>query len=390
MDKQERDTHPHKMRSILHVVNIYFVLPYFIGEQLNYFKERGYSTHIICSPSKELKPFCNKYDSHYKEVKIARAISIATDVIAILKTIRYIRKNKIKTVVGHTPKGGMVAMIAAFLAGAEKRIYFRHGLVYETSKGLKRKMLITIDRITACFATKVINVSPSVAKRAIEDKLNSPYKQLLLSKGTCNGIDTKKFSKHNLHAEKLQEIREQLALTEEDYIVGFSGRLVRDKGIIELVHAFKQVSKENITCKLLLIGMFEERDGLPLDVIEEIKNNPKIVTTDYVSYSEIEYYYGLMDLYILPSYREGFPTSVLEASAMELTVITTRVTGCIDSIQENETGFFIENEANSIATTLTKAIKSKEKCKEMGKKGRVFVLNNFSQEIIWKEILKQC
>lgn len=132
--------------NILHVVNIYFVIPFFLGNQLTYFREKGYDMHIVCSPSEELKDYAKQQGFKYKEIPILRKISLVQDLKSVWQIFRYIRKNKIEIVTGHTPKGGLLAMIAAFLAGTKIRIYFRHGLVYETSKGLKRYLLVTMDR----------------------------------------------------------------------------------------------------------------------------------------------------------------------------------------------------------------------------------------------------
>lgn len=279
-------------------------------------------------------------------------------------------------------------MIAAYIMHVPVRIYFRHGLVYETAKGFKRKLLLYMDRLSAQLATKVVCVSPSVYKRSLEDKLNIASKQILLSKGTCNGVDIERFNRDNLDCSRIERLKADLGLNRYSFIIGFTGRMVRDKGIIELVNAFKclQVNHQNIA--LLLVGMLEERDALPENIVNEIKSNSSIIYTGYVENATIEYYYALMDIFILPSYREGFPTSVLEASAMKLPIITTRVTGCIDSIIEGETGLFVEHNIESIVEAIEKLYKSKCLRKSFSTNGRRFVEMNFEQHIIWEEIEK--
>ena len=373
---------------ILHVVNISFVVPYFLGKQLNYFVSKGYKEYIVCSPSEELENFSKEFAFEYKEIPILRKISIVTDLKAVISSIRYIREEKMDVVVGHTPKGGLIAMLAAFFCGVPKRIYFRHGLVYETSTGLKRHLLMNIDRVAALLATKVVCVSDSVGKRSTKDKLNGPRKQVILSRGTCNGIDIERFSKSNIDSDVAEQYRKELGITKGDLVIGFTGRLVRDKGIIELVQAFEHVQSELPNVKLLLVGRLEERDALPLDVVESIKKNPNIITTGYVLNSTIENYYSLMDLFVLPSYREGFPTSVLEASSMGVPVVTTKATGCIDSIIENETGLFVEHTSEALYGALSRLLQDEQLRTQMGKNGRVFVENNYRQEIVWNEIEK--
>lgn len=376
------------MKKILHVVNISFVIPYFLGKQLNYFNDSGYKEYIICSPSDELKDFSLQYNFKYKEVDILRSISIFKDLIAVFDTIKYIRENKIDIIVGHTPKGALIAMLAGFICRIPKRIYFRHGLVYETSTCFKRLLLKNIDRIASSLSTKIICVSESVCIKSIADRLNNKGKQQLLSRGTCNGIDIKRFSKNSISKDKLTALKNKIGIEDNDFIIGFTGRLVRDKGIQELVNAFNLLSYKHPNIKLLLVGKLEERDALSQTVVDVILNNSNIITTGYVPNSSIEYYYALMDIFVLPSYREGFPTSVLEASSMEVPVITTRVTGCIDSIIEGETGIFVDNTGLSLYNGLESLYKDKQAREYMGHKGRLFVEKYFRQEIIWNEIEK--
>lgn len=374
--------------NILHVVNISFVIPYFLGEQLLYFRNKGYNEFIICSPSQDIEYYSQMYKFQYLSIEILRRISIFKDIKAIYKTVRYIRHKHIDIVTGHTPKGALIAMLAAYIACVPFRIYFRHGLVYETSTGFKRKLLIVMDKFTSVLATKIVCVSPSVCHKSIEDKLNVASKQYLLSRGTCNGIDICKFSTKNLDEVRLRKLKDELNIEQIDFVIGYTGRLVRDKGIIELVHAFQTLQCKYVTLKLMLVGMLEERDALPSDIVESIKQNSRIINTGYVQNSNIEYYYALMDVFVLPSYREGFPTSVLEASAMELPIITTKATGCIDSIVEKETGIFVKHDSESIAMAIELLYLDEVGRKEYGKRGRKFVVDNFEQHIIWDEIEK--
>lgn len=376
------------MKNILHIVNISFVIPYFLGEQLSFFTRNGYKEYIICSPSEELKSLSKVYNFEYQTVDVLRKISIWKDLKAVWVTTKYIRQKHIDIVTGHTPKGALIAMLAAYIMRVPIRIYFRHGLVYETSFGLKRNLLMFIDRFAARLATKVVCVSPSVCRKSLKDRLNPIHKQVLLSKGTCNGIDVDRFCNRSINEQSLCELKNNLKINPSDFVIGFTGRLVKDKGITELVCAFQQLQSKYANIVLLLVGMLEERDALPKEVVDAIKGNPKIVNTGYVENVKMEYYYAMMNLFVLPSYREGFPTSVLEASAMELPVITTKVTGCIDSIIEEETGTYVEHDSDNLAIAIENFYHDEILCHEYGKNGRKFVVDNFEQHIIWKEIEK--
>lgn len=370
--------------NILHVVNIYFVLPFFIGDQFKYFKSKNYNLNVVCSHSKYLKDYAATQGFDYLETAINRSISIKDDIGSIAKICRFIRKKRIDIIIGHTPKGGLLAMIAGYLCRVPKRIYFRHGIVYETSHGLKRFILKTVDRIASLCATQIICVSPSVLKRSIEDKLAPAWKQLIIHHGTCNGVDTSgKFNPINIDKQKIEDLREKYGIQSDDFVIGYSGRLVRDKGIIELIGAFDQL-KDAENCKLLLVGMFEERDALPQDIKDRILNDPRIIFTGFVN-GGMEYYYSLMNVYVLASYREGFPTGVLEAQSMAKPVVTTRVTGCCDSIIDGVTGLFSDNSSEDIARKIN-MIRLENKID--GESGRKWVIDFFDNRIIWNELEK--
>ncbi len=371
-------------KNILHVVNIYFVLPYFIGDQFKYFKEKGYNMNVVCSPSEYLSDYAQKQGFEYLESPVNRNISISQDFVSIRNICKFVKKQKIDIVVGHTPKGGLLAMIAGWLMRVPIRIYVRHGLVYETSKGLKRFILMSVDRLTSFCSTKVVCVSPSVLRKSIEDHLAPAKKQMIWHKGTCNGIDTlNHFNPAVIVPARLTGLKARYGIGEDDFVIGYSGRLVRDKGIIELVRAFDKLQLAD-NCKLLLVGMFEKRDALPEDIQERILNDSRIIYTGFIN-GGMEYFYSMMDIYVLASYREGFPTGVLEAQAMEKPVITTRVTGCCDSIIDGRTVFFVNNTAEDIVEKIDKIRLDKA---IDGCEGRKWVIENFDSRLVWKEIEK--
>ena len=333
-----------------------------------------------------LAAYAKENDFDYRVLPVLRSINPIQDIKTVIGICRYIKQKQIGIVVGHTPKGGLLSMIAGWLMRVPKRIYFRHGLVYQTSRGLKRFILMSVDRLASLCATKIVCVSPSVLQHSIHDHLASPSKQIILHKGTCCGIDTEgKFNPSNIDLQKLSRMKSKWGIADDDWVIGYSGRLVRDKGIIELVRAFRDVKKANAHYKLLLVGMFEVRDALPDDVQQDIKNDTQIVWTDFQN-SDMEYFYAMMNVYVLASYREGFPTGVLEAQSMQVPVITTRATGCCDSIQEGITGLFVEHDVAQLADAIRSIHDARSSVD--GQKAREWVRNNFENHIVWNEIEK--
>ncbi len=371
--------------NILHVVNVSFVLPYYLGNQIDYFQSKGDKIFIACSFSNELVDFCESKNVIFLPIPVVRGINPFTDIYSVFKLFFFVKKYNISVVVGHTPKGGLLAMLVGFISRIERKIYFRHGLMFETSRGLKRFVLVQIERFTGFLADKVICVSRSILMNSNNLKLSDSHKNILLNKGTCNGIDAlEKFNPDLVNQDQIDQLRFSIGIEDNDFVVGFVGRLVNDKGISELVEAWKLITNEFSKVKLLLVGPFENRDGLSESHISFIRDEISIVHVDYTNDPVI--YYRLMNLFILPSFREGFPTVVLEASAMNLPVITTRKTGCIDSIEEYKTGIFCEIEPSSIYDAIGTFMKDTSKIESFGSFGRKRVLENFSQEIIWNEL----
>lgn len=371
-----------KTIKILQVVNIPFVLPYYFGDQINFLKNNNIDVTIACSPGPELESFCNKYNINKQAIDIVRKVDLITDFRSLIKLICLLRREKFDFVVGHTPKGALLSMLAAKVVGVKNRIYFRHGIVYETTSGMKKGLMKFLEKLTSNCATKIVSVSKSVELYSINAKINSPGKSILLNKGTCNGVDVQRFSKNN----SIFDFPEVI-LHEEDFVVGYVGRLVNDKGINELIEAWKLISTKIEKAKLLLVGPFEERDSLSQKTKQFILNEPSIVFTDLVE--DAVPFYNKMDVFILPSYREGFPTVVLEASSMSLPVITTRSTGCVDSIVENQTGVFTQINGRDIANKILYYFENPEVRREHGAAGRKWVSINFDQHIVWQHIINE-
>lgn len=376
------------MKNILHVVNIDFVIPYFLGEQLNYMTKRGYKIHLICSPSEYLKPLSIKYNFFYEEIPILRQFSFFTDFCSIIKICICIRKNKINIINGHTPKAGLLAMCAGFFMRVPKRIYFRHGLLYETSHGLKKVIFILSEKFASLLATKVVCVSPYLIERSIRDRLSSPTKLHLLYKGSCNGVDVyNKFNPVNVSIESKRLLRLKYNLPLDAWIIGYTGRLVKDKGIVELVEAFELLQKKYSKIYLLLVGPEEERDKLPLKTKHAMKCDNRIILTGLIE-NNIEYYYAIMNVLILPTHREGFGTSILEASSMQIPVVTTDFTGSRDAIVNGVTGLYTDGTPLSLVNKIEILYNDREYAINLGIQGRRFVEDNFEQQLVWKEIEK--
>ena len=373
---------------VLHVFTLLTTPESFFYGQFGYLAEHGHEIHLVTDDEEDIE-FSRRNHIIYNRIPIIRAISPMGDIGTIKKLMQLIRREKYDAVFGHTPKGAMVAMIAAKLAGVKTRVYYRHGLIYTTAKGLKRSILKTVERLTAACATHIVNVSPSLSKLAVKDHLNSDRKQTVIGLGTCGGIDTIDiFNPTKVSQEKVSALRHALGVPDNAYVVGFCGRLCRDKGIIELIEGFRifQQAHPDIVSCLLLVGPYDARDILPPQVKDEIEENHSIVAPGSVSHHFLPDYYSLMDVFVFPSYREGFGMTVLEASAMRIPVLVSRSHGCVDSIRENITGCYIDLTSQSIASGLTDMLDQQLR-QRLGNSGRDFVTQNFERTRMWPKIL---
>ena len=376
------------MKKILEIINLADSARGFIGNQFSFLqKNGGYEMHLICTPDEAIDAFVKQHDVRYKPITIERQLNIVKDLKAIFEISRYIRRYRIDIVIGHQAKGMLLAMFAATIARAPYKIIMAHGVLVDTMHGLKKSLMVFEERFIARLADITICVSDSVRQRRLEEGIDRAEKQVIIGDGTCNGVDAiNQFNPQNIDVTLLTSLRAQFKLTENDYVIGFCGRMVKDKGIVELIDAFSIVAKTCSNAKLLIIGPKEQRDSIPAETYDIIEKNNRIIFTGSVDRYKMQCYYALMDSFVLPSYREGFPTVVLEASAMSIPVITTKATGCIDSIIDGETGLFVDIDASSIANAIIE-LNDKQKGKDIGSRGRELVLRKYEHQIVCSNML---
>ena len=378
-------------KCVLEIITLPSSAEAFIGDQFSFFQQEGdYEMHLICSDGDGLAEFAKRQQIKYQPVEINRQLAPWKDIKAVFQIAQYIRKNHIDLIVSHYfPKASLIATLANLLAGNKTKVMIAHGVLHDTMHGIVRKLVIWEQMFDVFFAKKVVCVSPSVARRRREDGIEKAEKQLILGGGSCNGVDALvKFNPENIPAEEVDLLRLQFGLLKSDFVVGFSGRLVHDKGIAELSQAFILLKQRHPwkSIKLLIIGEPELRDSVPREVMNVLYSSKDVVFTGRVPYSEIQKYYLLMNVLVLPSYREGFPTVVLEAGSMGIPVVVSKATGCIDSIKEGVSGLFTEIQPEAIADNIARFLDMKY-AEEMGTNARQYVVENYDQRIIRKYML---
>lgn len=370
------------MKRILEITNLASSAINFIGEQFSAFSQKGHEMHLICSPGNGIDEFCVQHGIHYHPVLLERRTRPLRDLKALWNIARYIKQKKIDVVICHQEKSRLLGTLAAWLLRVPVRIIYAHGVIVDTMHGAKKRFFIIEGRFVSLMAHKVICVSPSVMRRRIENGIDKPEKQVLIGCGTCNGVDTKlKFNPSFISTSEIEEIKRKFDITTSDFVIGFVGRIVRDKGVIELVKAFRLLIERHPSrvFKLLVIGIIEKSDSVPQNIIDFLESSPNVVFTGHIPHDIISKYYMLMNLVVLPSYREGFPTVILEAGSVCVPVVVSRSTGCIDSIVDGETGLYADIEPNDIADKIERFF-NKDFALKIGKQARERICANYERQ----------
>jgi glycosyltransferase involved in cell wall biosynthesis len=341
----------------------------------------GFDVSLISSPGPEQESIRAEGASIF-DVPMNREISPLADLVSLWRLWRVLRRIRPDVTDSGTSKAGLLGGVAAVLAGVPHRIYTLHGLRLETTQGLKRKLLTIAERVACRCAHRVHCVSPSLCARAIGLGLVNPDKAVVVGPGTCNGVDVDCFHASLDARQKASDLRCRLGIHQDASVIGFVGRFTRDKGIPELYQAFISLREYHPNLRLLLVGDYEAGDPIAEDVRRAIEGNPEVIRVGFVP--DAAPYYHLMNLCVLPTYREGFPGVPLEAQAAGKPVVTTRATGAIDSVLDRQTGFIVPvGDVNALSAAIDRLLGDPSLRKRMGEAGRVWVEAVFRREIVW-------
>ena len=336
---------------------------------------------LVSSPGSELKKIADTEKVKFKSIAMKREISLKDDILSFSKFLWLFSTQRPDVIHCNTPKASLLSLVAGYMTRTPNRIYYIHGLRYEGATGKKRKLLKNIEKLNCFCATHIIAVSNGV-KQKVEQQLTS--KQVdVINYGSANGLDINEFSNHNYNA---KIIREEYGISENDFVFGFVGRLVKDKGIGELVGAFNQLEQKDI--KLILVGKYEpDLDPLSQETLQIIKSNPNIIEVGFQK--DVKKFLSIMDLFVSPSYREGFGLSVLEANLMKIPALVTNITGYSEIINEGKNGFFVEPKTSEeLFKKMSHILHTKEKLKNMKQDCFDEVANKYSRKEVLQKALE--
>ena len=322
-------------------------------------------------------------------IPLTREITPVKDLKALWILYRQLRTIKPDIVHSHTPKAGIVGMIAAWMARVPVRIHTVAGLPLQTAIGKKRWLLENIEKLTYSFATQVWPNSNSLYNFIVKENFAKPSKLKVIGKGSSNGIDISEFDKKTLDENVLADIKDKIKYSDSNRYLLFVGRVVKDKGIEELVEAFLSIKKKYNNLKLIIVGPVEHKlDPLSVGITQNIENDDDIITTGFSSL--VKYYMYLADLFVFPSHREGFPNVPMQAALMDCPVIASRITGNTDIVDDRENGILhTVSDSDSLESSIEFALDHPDDMTRMAAKLKEKVINNFDRRVIQEKILKE-
>ncbi len=364
-----------------------------LSGQLRYLAEKGFDVIYVSSAGRirdEMSPqhFLSLIEGVKTiEVPMAREITPVRDLLALWRLWRIIRTLRPAVTNVGTPKAGLIGGIAAWLNRIPCRFYTLHGLRFETTSGLKRWLLVFAECLACRLAHRVVCVSPSVREKAVAFGLVNRKRTVVLASGSCDGVDVPRFAPTPRMMKRAAALRSELRVPKNAPVIGFSGRLTRDKGIPELVEAFLRLGDRFPDLRLLLLGRFENEDPIPSESRKFLESHPRVIFRGIVE--DPAPYYSVMDLLVLPSHREGLPTVVLEAQAAGKPVVAARATGIVDAVVDGETGLlFPVGDAAALTKAAARLLSDHALARKLGRAGHERASREYQPERI-REALRQ-
>lgn len=351
----------------------------FCRGMLNRLNEK-YEVVALSSPGEEMDAIAAREHVRTITVPMERHISPMKDLVALLRLIRVFRRERPAMVHSITPKAGLLCMVAAKLTNVPVRVHTFTGLVFPTSKGIQRRILMFTDSLTCRCATHIIPEGEGVKKDLIDNGITQKPLRVL-GFGNVRGVDMHFYSRRPEVMKKATELKSHL-MSPVSFL--YVGRIVRDKGINELCEAFDRLSKERPKAKLILVGPREDRlDPVSEKTLELMSVNPSIEYVGEKHGDELLAYYAAADCFVFPSYREGFPNTVLEAGAMGLPSIVTDINGSREIIVENENGTIIPpRDADALLIAMRRMTDDDRGRRRMAQNARNMIGCRYEQEYV--------
>lgn len=371
-----------KKKKVLRISTVPISLNDFLKGQLQMLNEY-YEIIGVSSPGPALDEVSRREGVRVVELPMERQISIFKDLVSLFRMIRLFQKEKPDMVHSLTPKAGMLSMLAGWITGVPVRMHTFTGLVFPTATGLKQKILIWTDRLTCACATHINPEGNGVKQDLIRFGITKkPLK--ILANGSVKGIDLNRFQRT---PEVMQAA--EAYMKKDCFTFCFVGRIVRDKGMNELVSAFVRLNAQYPKTRLILIGPFERNlDPVLPETEKQILNHPAIEFLD--KQNDVRPFFAVSQALVFPSYREGFPNVVLEAGAMGLPTIATDINGCNEIIIPGKNGVLVlSKDEAALYAAMEDFLLHPEKVASLAADSRQLIAERYDRKLIWDALLKE-
>ena len=378
------------MKKIFRIATVPMSLNILLKGQLAHLAKH-YDMTAISGAGKDLDEVAEREGVRTHAIGMERQIAPLKDLLSLLRLYRYFRKEKPDIIHSLTPKAGLLSMMAGRMAGVPIRMHTFTGLIFPYRQGAMQKLLMMMDRLLCSCATHIYPEGQGVKKDLIKFRITD--KPLtVLANGNINGVDVSYFNRDAVQPELLAALRAEYSIRQEDRVLIFVGRLVRDKGINELVSAFTKLCQDvpaTARPKLVLVGPYEqELDPLLPETLTAIQNTPDIITTGFQT--DVRPWMAMAELLVFPSYREGFPNVVLQAGAMGLNAIVTDISGCNEILENGVNGWIVPvADADGLYDRMMWCLEHPAQSRAMGSNAREIVTERFQQDTVWGALTRE-
>ena len=376
-------------KKLIRITTVPMSFKYLLKGQMNFMSKNGFNVTMISSDGQELNDVIENEKCAHIIIPLTRKITILKDLKATYNLYKLIRKEKPDIVHTHTPKAGIIGMLASYFARVPIRLHTVAGLPLMETRGVKRFVLNFVEKLTYKCSTKVYPNSFGLKKIILNHRFTSENKLKVIGKGSSNGIDTSYFNPELFSIEENAVLKTNLGIKKTDFVFIFVGRIVSDKGINELVEAFDKICLVEENIKLLLVGPFEdELDPLQKRTKLLINNNENIISVGYQN--DVRPYFSISNCLVFPSYREGFPNVVMQAGAMKLPCIVSDINGCNEIIEDNINGLVIKLKCvDAIYDSMIKITSDKSLFNKLRLNSRASIKIKYEREVYWGLLLKE-
>lgn len=370
------------MKKIVIITTVHMSLATLVRGQAKYLSNY-YDVKLVTSYSKENDLIASYEGVEVKSINMSRKITPIDDFISLVKIFFYIRQEKPQIVYTFTPKAGLLGMIASFFARVPVRIHNIVGMPLMEATGDKKTLLKFIEKLTYRFSTSLFCNSFGL-KEYINQNL-TPRDVKVVANGSINGVDTEYF-KNTFSKDEQNIIRERYNIDKNSFVITFVGRIVKDKGINELVEAFGELTNKYDNLILLLVGDYEEHlNPIKAENKKLIDSSKNIVTVGFQK--DIRSFLAISDLFVLPSYREGLPNSLIEAGSFGIPLVATNINGCNEIIKDRKTGLLVEKKDKlSLKKAIEIFLTDKELYNFIKLNIRDEMIKKYDQKYFWKEL----